>query len=367
MKILITGGHHTSSIPIIKELQNKHKDAKITFIGHKYNLKGNKNTTLEYRDITSMNIPFYNLTTGKFYKKVNLVNITKIIFGFFQSFILLLKIKPDIVLSFGGYLSVPVVIVAYFLRIKILVHEQTLVLGLANKIGSKFASKIFISWPQSQKYFNKDKTILTGIPIRPEIFKNTTNNFKINSKLKTIYITGGKSGSNIINKTILKILSNLLEKYNVIHQCGDNSATNDYTILNKEKTKLKNTKGVYHLVKFVDTKEIGEVFDKSDIVVSRSGAHTISELLILEKPSILIPISWSSHNEQYENAKLLKDNNLAEIINEKELNSNILASKIDYVLNNYKKYVLKDKKIKSFLQKDSTKIIIDEIYKTYKS
>lgn len=362
MKIVITGGHHSSALPVIKKLREQ-KDIEIYWFGHRYSQKGNKADTLEYKEITSLEIPFFDLKAGKFYKTYDVIRLLRIPFGLIQSFILLLKVKPDIILSFGGYLAVPVVIAGWVLRIPSVTHEQTVVVGYANKLIAYFVKKIFISWKDSEKYFPKDKVIYTGIPIREAIFKSSSNFFDVNKKLPTLYVMGGKTGSHKLNEIIKESLSELLEFCNIIHQCGDSTLYKDYEGLEAFSHNLKNMGGKYYLRKFILENEIGEVFTKADVVVARSGAHTISELLALKKPAILIPISWVSHNEQYKNAQILEEAGLAEIIEEDSLNSEMFIRVVKEFLNNIGRYKIVDSKYEKLIKKDSAEIIANELLK----
>ena len=367
MKIVITGGHHSSALPVIKKLKKEHKDVKIFWIGHKYSQKGNKNPTLEFIEITDLKIPFYDLKAGKFYKTYDPFRLIKIPFGFVHALYLLLKIRPDLILSFGGYLAVPVVLVGKFLGIKSLTHEQTVVVGYANKVISKYVDKILISWPQSEKFFPKAKVVYTGLPLRDEIFEGGNNKIELNDKLPTIYITGGKTGSHGLNLLFLDILDELVEFCNVIHQCGDNSEFDDDTQLERKYHKFIDKPGKYIVKKFTLKDEIGEIFTKSKLVVARSGAHTVSEIIALEKPALFIPISWVSHNEQYKNAEMVKDLGLAEIMDEEGLTSIRLLNKIKDMLANIKNYKISDRSFKKALLKDSADLIIDEIFNLYKA
>jgi len=367
MKLVITGGHHSSALPIIKKLQKSNKDVEIHWIGHKYSLRGNNAPTLEFIEITDLHIPFYNLNAGKFYKTYNIFRLLKIPFGFIQAFYLLIKIRPDVILSFGGYLAVPVVLVGKFLGIKSLTHEQTIVTGYANSVIAKYVNKVLISWPESAKYFPSDKLIYTGIPLRDSIFKVKSKSIKINTELPTLYITGGKTGAHSINMAVAEVLTDLLDVCNIIHQCGDHTELKDYELLEGKYKKLTDKPGKYILRKFVMDDEIGEVFSKSDLIISRSGAHIVSEVIALEKPAIFIPISWVSHNEQLKNAQMVKDYGLAEIIEEADLQPHYLLNKIKDVLSHIKSYKLTSKKIKDELLKDSTSIIVNEIFDLYKT
>ncbi len=336
MKIVITGGHHSSALPVIEELKNTLKVCEFFWIGHKYSLLHDKNPTLEYIEISQLNIPFYDLAVGKVYGKAKLVALYKQLVSCIKAFILLKKIAPDVILSFGGYIAVPVACAGWLLRIPIVTHEQTMVSGYANRLIAFFASKILLSFESSLQFYKKSpKVIVTGLPLRKAIFEPGTNNLELNTNLPTIYVTGGKSGSHKLNVAVGLILPELLKIANVIHQVGDYSETRDFeemtSIYNTLVTKNlpNNLPGKYIIRKFVLENEIGEVFSKSSLVVSRAGAHIVSELLTLGKSSILVPIPWVSHNEQNLNAQLLVSHGLGIIYPETQLsNSDLLLQTI---------------------------------------
>lgn len=346
MKIVITGGHHSSAVPVIKKLRESYPQAELIWFGHKFSALGDKNPTLEFHEITALGLPFHHIHAGKFYRTLNLRRLAKIPFGFFQCLGLLIKLKPDAVLSFGGYIAVPTVFAGRVLGIPAVTHEQTVVAGWANRLIAKVAQKVLISWQESANYFPKEKTVFVGLPLRKEIFEVKSNNFVFDNDLPTIYITTGKIGSHIINKVVGDCLDDLLGFCNIIHQCGDNSVFNDFDALSKIFTEIESgggglseqtpvprkSPGIYYLRKFVLEDEIGEAYGKADLVVSRSGAHTTAELLALKKRSILIPIPWVSHNEQYQNAKLLVDAGLGVILPEKELSAQTLLKQIKEML-----------------------------------
>ncbi|MDC0449125.1 glycosyltransferase [bacterium] len=359
MKLVITGGHHSSAIPVIKNIQKNYPEVELFWIGHRYSQKGNKADTLEYIEITKLGLSFYDLKAGKFYKTFDPIRLAKIPFGFFQAFLYLLKTKPDKILSFGGYLAVPVVLAGWVLKIPSVTHEQTAVAGYANKLISKFAKKILISWDQSRQYFPKEKVIYTGLPLRETIFEQRTDNFEINKDLPTVYITAGKTGSHIINTTVLESLEDLLNICNVIHQCGEHSELKDFEKLDG-KYKSLDVAGKYHLKKYVLEDEIGEAFGKATLVVSRAGAHIINELIALEKPCVLIPIPWVSHNEQHKNAEVLVNTGLGRILEEKSLTSEKFINFIKNTLNDLDSLKIKDGQIK--IEKNAAKKIVKEVF-----
>lgn len=366
MKLVITGGHHSSALPVIKKLKEKIPDLQIYWLGHRHTLKDDTNDTLEYKEISALGIPFYELKAGKVYKITNIKRLLLVPFGFIQAFFLLLRIRPNAILSFGGYLAVPTVVAGYFLGIPSVTHEQTVVVGYANKVLSFFAKKILISWKESADYFPAGKTVYTGIPLRETLYKVSSNSFETDNGLPYIYITAGKTGSHIINEQVKLILAELLSFCNVIHQTGDYSVTNDYdALVSLYSTIAHLSQGNYFVRKFILEDEIGEVFNRASLLVSRAGAHTIAELLSLNKPALLIPIPWVSHNEQFKNAQLLKEQGLAHILNEENLTAGSLLFEIRTMLDDIKKFNLKSGTASNILNAYAAELIANETIKLF--
>lgn len=362
-KIVFCGGHHTSSLPLIDVLL-EHPEYEVIFIGRKRAFSDDRNDSLEFMDITRRNIKFYNLKTSRFFGK-SLSAIIKIIGGFFHALYILIKENPKIIVSFGGYIAVPVVLSGFILRKKIITHEQTVVTGLGNKFISLFANKILVTWPNSVKFFNPSKTQVIGLPLRRSLFEKSQQMFKSTNSLPTIYVTCGKTGSHIINQFILENMNTLLKDFNIIHQSGDYSVTNDFSNLETVYSLIKEeVKGKYYLKKFMFDEEVLSAFSDSDFVISRSGAHTIYELLHFKKKAILIPIPWVSYNEQYLNAKILHNVGLGLILEEESLN-------IDNFMSYTKKILSRDSiensEIDKIIKLDSTQLFIDEIKRQIES
>lgn len=336
-KILITGGHLTPALAVLEELE-KIGYKNFLWVGHKFTMINDKEPSFEYKTVTAKNIPFFNLEAGKLYRHPSLVGIRsffKIPKGLFQAIDIIIKEKPDLIVSFGGYLALPIVIAGKFNGVKSVTHEQTITVGLSNKIISRLASQIYISWPQSKSFFPPSKTLLTGNPIRDSIYKINGELFEFGNNLPIIYITGGNQGSHIINTTIAEILSDLLPKYNIVHQCGTNTIFNDFQMLTELKEKLTpQEKSRYRIHANINEDEIGTILNKATLVIGRSGANTVYELLALKKFSILIPLPFSTHNEQFLNAKILSNIGLAEIIQQKDLMKDSLLSTINNNIRN---------------------------------
>jgi UDP-N-acetylglucosamine--N-acetylmuramyl-(pentapeptide) pyrophosphoryl-undecaprenol N-acetylglucosamine transferase len=321
--IIIVGTHHTPAIELINLLRSDPKTSwQIAYIGHQYPAE----THIIHTIIPKLKIPFYNLDCGKFDRKnldKTLLSLPKIISAFFQSLSLLQKIKPDIIVSFGGYVSVPVIIAAFFKKIPSLTHEQTPVNSLSTKINSHFVNKIALSFDNKNQInqLPKNKVVITGNLLRSEIFNTDSKKFKNLPKLPIIYITGGNQGSNFINDLTLKLVPELQNKYFIIHQTGNHFST----------SKTKN----YYPVSYVEIEDIGWVLNHAQIVISRAGANTCQELNALNKKAIIIPLPFTQQNEQQLNAEWLQHQHpdLVVVIPQIEANSTKILDTITKLTN----------------------------------
>ena len=365
MKIVLIGGHLAPALCVMEALP---KETKILFVGRKYALEGDSALSLEYMTMSQLKIPFVGLNTGRLQRELTrftLFSLLKLPIGIIKSFLILIEFRPDVVVGFGGYVSVPVVLCAYLLRIPIVIHEQTLEAGLANRFLSRFAAKICISWRTSTKYFPKDKVVLTGNPIR----KFPISNFQFcitesifNNKLPTIYVTGGSSGSHFINVLIEKIIKELLRTCNIIHQAGDARKYRDFDRLEKIRQALpEKLRDNYILKKFIDPSEVGELISSSSLVISRSGMNIVTELLYFEKPAILIPLPFSQNNEQLKNAKFLENIGLGKVLQQNNLSSKKLFQVIDLAFRNIDNYKINNNEFKKMPYKNAAQNIISVI------
>lgn len=362
MKIVFTGGHHNSSLEVLRQIRQARPEAQFLWLGHRHTSLKNRADSAEYREVAAAGVPFVDLKAGKFFRVYDIRHYIRIPYGFFQAIRELSKFKPDMIVSFGGYLAPPVVIAGWLLRIPSVTHEQTSVSGLANRLIGKFSAKVFISWSASAKYFPKSKTVLTGLPLRKSIFARDPNMFRFNDKLPTVYITGGKQGSHAINLAVAEKLPELLKVANIIHQTGENTETGDNEMLLVKKDALpEELKGRYVIRDFVFENEIGPVFGVSDIIISRAGAHIVYEILASGKPSILVPIPWSSHNEQLMNAKMVENMGLGILLRQKELTPDSLYAAISKMVSNISEYKKNAEKAKSGIIMDAAQVIAEKI------
>lgn len=347
-KIVVTGGgsggHISTASAIISTLKNNYEinNNNFLYIGGDLGMTNEKpGNSLEQKIFANESFNKKYIRAGKLQRSFSIHGIFLLLrtfLGFIDSCKILRDFKPDIVLSTGGFVSVPVCLTAKMLGSKIYLHEQTATVGLSNKIVSRYCEKIFVAFPSSKKYFPKGKTIHTGNLIRPEIFSKSCKGkvaealkkmLVLQEDLPIVYISGGSLGSHIINRTVKEALPSLLQDFQIILQTGDNKEFSDFELLVKEKKKLSlNLRDRFFPVKYIENNEIGFVLNNIDFFVGRSGANTVYEMGVLQIPSIFIPIPWVTHNEQEENAKILQRLGLAEILNEGELTPENLVLKM---------------------------------------
>lgn len=335
-KVAICGGHLTPALALIVNLQ-KRDDIKIIFFGRKFATEGAKNFSAEYQLISKKkNIHFITITTGRLqrkFTKYTIPSLFKIPIGLIQSFAYLVKYRPGPIVSFGGYLSLPVVFSGWLLGIDSIVHEQSLVPGLANRINSIFAKKIFLTWSATLKYFPKEKSQVVGNLTRLSIFDKITPNDKIQRFLantgRMIYVTGGNQGSHFLNSQITSLLPKL-EKYLIFHQVGTLNFQGD---LDKAK-KIKRDN--YFATDYLKPDDIGAVLNRADLVIARSGANTVWDLAILAKVAILIPLPISASQEQDANAQILKAAGSAYVVDQDQIYDDLLTRTIERVFRNHR-------------------------------
>lgn len=329
-KIIMTGGgtagHVTPNIALMPALKEAGFD--IEYIG---SING-----MEKGLIEATGTPYHGISSGKLRRYFDWKNFSdpfRVLKGYGQAVSLMKKIKPDVVFSKGGFVSVPVVLAAKHCHIPAIIHESDITPGLANKIAIKGAKKVCCNFPETMKYLPADKAVLTGSPIRRELFSGNAENairlcnFKDHSK-PVLLIIGGSLGSKIVNEAVRKVLPELLEKFYVIHLCGKGNLDNS----------LSGTIG-YAQFEYASS-ELTDMFALADMAISRAGANSICELLALHKPNILIPLSAAaSRGDQVLNANSFKKQGFSYVLEEEHLTAESLLKAVQEVYDNRQKYI----------------------------
>lgn len=326
--IIFTGGHYNSALEVAKLARKR--GCKIVWLGHKYNLSNPKIISNEYREVKREGILFEHLTTGRFYKKISIKQIFLIFYGFIQSIYYLIKHKPDLIYSSGGFMAVPVIVSGYFMGIPGVTHEQTVISGWANKAISPFVKRIFLTYKDIYNQYPKQKTSLVGLPLNSFL---TVHGRSKKKHKKTIFVTTGKQGSSIINSAFFPLVNDLIEgNYQVVHQIGSDRKTKPNIQAHKIKSKLGKKSINYIYSDYFFAKDQARYLQQADLVVSRSGAHTVYELVSLNKNAILIPIPWVSHQEQLKNALYAQKEIGCTVMNEVDLTPENLYKQVKHSL-----------------------------------
>jgi len=327
-KIILTGGgtagHVTPNLALLPAL--KAEDFEIHYIGSK--------DGLERGLVESTGIPYHPISAGKLRRYMSAKNITdifRVIRGFGDAISVIRRLKPDIVFSKGGFVTVPVLAAARMLRVKCVVHESDLTPGLANRLSQPFTNKICVSFPETLVHVPERKGVLTGSPIREELLKGDADKgLKMcewsGGGKPVILVTGGSQGSAAINACVREVLGELLSKFRVVHLCGKGNLSG----INKPG---------YAEFEYVQ-EGLEDLFAMADVAISRAGANTLFELLALRKPNLLIPLSMeASRGDQILNAESFALQGFSMLLPENKMTPERLLNDIEMLYNEREIYI----------------------------
>ncbi|WP_157254228.1 UDP-N-acetylglucosamine--N-acetylmuramyl-(pentapeptide) pyrophosphoryl-undecaprenol N-acetylglucosamine transferase [Nonomuraea typhae] len=327
-----TGGHTYPALTTLAAVQRRRLPHDVLWVGTA--------NGLEARITAEHGIPFKAITTGKLRRRPNLrelgtniADVFRIPVGVAQAIGHAARYLPDVVLSTGGYVAVPIGVAAKLIRRPLVMHEQTTVVGLANRILSRLATRIALSHESSLDYLPaaaRAKAVVTGNPVRPELLRGDRaaayDHFGLTFEVPLIYVTGGAQGSKQINTLIAESLPVLLRHAQIVHQCGPAWIEQMRAVpLPPELA------GRYHPVPYVGA-ELPDLFAAADVVVARSGAGTVSELTAVGKPAVLIPLIPTGGDEQRKNASYLASSGAARALLEPRPTSQMLLAELMPIL-----------------------------------
>lgn len=328
-KIVLTGGgtagHVTPNLALLPHLQAA--GFEVYYMG--------SYDGIEKKLIADFGIPYYGISTGKFRRYMDPKNFTdpfRVMKGFAQAHKILKELKPDVVFSKGGFVSVPVVRAAHTLHIPCILHESDMTPGLANKLCLGAATKICCNFPETVKLLPENKAVLTGSPVREELFTGdkvrALDMCGFTANKPVIMVIGGSQGAASVNKAVRDALPALLKDFQVVHLCGKDKMDN----------LLLNTPG-YKQFEYLKA-ELKDVFAMADLVISRAGANAICELLALGKPNILIPLpSSKSRGDQLLNARSFEAQGFSMVVDEDDLTDTLLVEKVQELYCNRQSYI----------------------------
>lgn len=344
-----TAGHVTPNIAIINEIKNENLD--IHYIGSK---KG-----IEKELIEKQNIPYYSISSGKLRRYIDMENfkdIFRVIKGCFEARKILKKLKPNLVFSKGGFVSVPVIIAASTMKIPIFIHESDITPGLANKISQRFATKIFVSFKEAAKYFPESKVQAIGSPIRKDLLKGSSDKGKryldFHSAKPILTIMGGSLGSKKINDVVRANLSALTEQFQIVHICGKNNLDPSLEGLNG-----------YRQFEYVH-EELSDILAATDYVITRGGSNAIFEFLALEIPMLIIPLGLNqSRGDQILNAKSFEEQGFSLTLKEEDITEKTFLNSV-HRLKESNELIKSTMKEYNANQTDALDVLINEIKAT---
>ena len=366
MKILLTGGgsggHFYPIIAVAEEINRIVKDERLIAP----QLFFMSDSPYDRAALIENNITFVKSGAGKmrkYFSILNFIDAIKTFIGIISALIKVYGIYPDVVFSKGAYASFPVLVAARILRIPVIIHESDSFPGRVNKWSGKFAEKIALSYPDTEKFFNSKKTAFTGNPIRKEILKPTTNGahefLKLELNIPVILVLGGSLGAQIINEAIINALPALVENFQIIHQTGKNNikeVSNMADIVLAGNPKKSRYKPFDYLNNLAMSMSAGV----ADLIISRAGS-TIFEIAVWGVPSIIIPITNSISNHQRNNAYSYARSGAAVVIEESNLSDNILISEVNRIIRNKNETERMRKNAKEFAKIDAAEKIAREI------
>jgi len=337
MKVLFTGGgtggHFYPIIAIAQELNKRIEKEHFS----EFKLYFMSDDIYNERLLFENGIHFIKVKTGKwrkYFSILNLLDIFKIGIAAIHALARILILYPDVVVGKGGYASFPALFAARLLRIPVIIHESDSVPGRTNKWAAKFAEKIAVSYPEAIESLPKDKTALVGNPIRREILTPSKEGarelLELEEKIPILFVLGGSQGAQTINEVILQESPELIKKYQIIHQVGEKNAEETQklaeVIIKDDKLRSR-----YKIFGYLNNEAMKMSAGVADLIISRAGS-TIFEIAAWGLPSIIIPITNSNKDHQRKNAYSYARAGACDVIEEKNLTPNLLASEIDRLM-----------------------------------
>lgn len=313
-----TGGHIFPAVAIANAIQDKYPQAQILFVGAK--------GKMEMEKVPKAGYPIKGLWISGLQRSLSLNNLLfpfKVIHSLYKSIQIIKEFKPHIAIGVGGFASGPLLQAAVWKRIPTLIHESNSYPGITNKILGKYVQKICVAFPNMDKYFPKDKLVITGNPVRKELV-NTENKkqqatefFKLDTQKPCILVIGGSQGARSINLAVDAALEKLVELgYQLIWQTGESySATAQQRIAQINSPLLQSSAFIY---------QMDLAYAAADLVISRAGAMSITEIALLKKPSILVPFPFAAEDHQTKNAMALVENKAAILVKDNEVQQQLL-------------------------------------------
>jgi len=308
MRIVIagggTGGHTSAGLAVAAALIQR--GVEVHWIGSRRGI--------EARRAPEAGLTFHAISTGKlrrYWAWQNVPDLSlRVPAGFAQSLRLMRRLKPRLLFATGGFVALPPALAARLLRIPVVVHEQTAVPGLANRVAARFARRVALTFPLTSGDFPAERSVLTGNPLRPELAGGSREAgcrlLGFDPAQPVVYFTGGSQGSHKLNRTLGTVLAPMLEHTQLVHQCGDHPTTGDRAWLEAAGAQLPAALARRYALRPYIGAELRDILAAAELVVGRSGAGTVNECCQLGRPALYVPLPGTSGDEQTANARLVE-------------------------------------------------------------
>ncbi len=358
-----SGGHVFPLIAVAEELRRQCDNVEYLYIG-----TSSQMGEIAQQAMANVNIPTKNIQAGKmrrYFSFEYILDFFRMPIGIIQSLWHLLVFMPDAVFSKGGYAAVPVVIAARIYRIRVLTHDSDAVPGWSNRIGGKLSYYVAVSYVESKRYFLAEKTLLTGNPIRTAMTQGDRERgyqrWGFSESKPIIFVFGGSQGARIINDAVLRILPELSKVAQILHVTGKDHHENALHLA--AEYGFKSGRHRYVAAPFLDREEMADAYAISDVIMSRAGANSITEIAANQKVAILVPLANSANNHQHMNAYEVARMGGAMVLEETNLGSNLLLEKIMELLHSKELREKLQENIKSFYHPEAAQKIAAGIIK----
>ena len=299
-----TGGHTSPGLAVAALLRERSRTC--AWIGSR--------SGIEAQRVPQSGIPYIAISTGKLRRYWAWQNVADLLVnvpaGTLSVLRILRTLRPRVVFGTGGFVALPVVLGAALLRLPVVLHEQTAVPGLANRIGARFARRIAVTFPDRAGRLPAARVVVTGNPLRPELRSGSRSTaiarFQLDPAVPLVYVTGGAQGAHRINRVVGDALASLAEQAQLIHQCGENPATGDRQWLEDRRAALPPALARrYTVVPYIGA-ELAGIYAAAALVVARAGAGTVNECCQLGVPALYVPLPGTRGDEQTENARIVE-------------------------------------------------------------
>lgn len=360
-RILVTGGHLAPALAFLDALKARQITSDVTYAGRDKPFERSAAVSPEKEAVEAKGATFVPITAGRIERGLGitaLISLLKIPMGIIEAIRIVGSAKPDVVVSFGGYVAWPLVVAARMRNIPLITHEQTRVPGLANRFIAPFVHTVCVSFPETKNMLSSKHTVVTGLPLRASLFDTTLAPIVIEQNAPILYVTGGTTGAQSLNQLLFPILPTLVRSFTVVHQTG--SLDIDQAVKLKDSLPL-DVVSHYYPFAYLQDAQAAWTMQHAELVVGRSGANTVYEVGALGKIALFLPLPWSGGGEQEKNAHYLVSQGSALVVDQKKISAEALLHEIESMWTKRVEYQAHAATLAPTFPRDGATRLVDEV------